>query len=61
MTTSPNFPKSPRRALALALPVLAVVVLVVAYRATAPNRATGGATGGSASTEVLQVGALPVT
>lgn len=61
MTTPPNSSKPPRWALALTLPVLAVVALFVAYRVTAPERASAGPTGASAPTEVLQVGALPVT
>lgn len=47
--------------MALAIPLLAIVVLVVAYRLTAPGRASPGPGGAAAPGDVLQVGALPVT
>jgi hypothetical protein len=52
-----------RWALALALPLAAIVLLVFLYRVTAPKTTQTTAPSGSAIPEgdVLRVGALPVT
>ena len=51
-----------RRAMALVIPVLAVALLVITYRLTAPGRGPDGEAGAPGNpTDVLQVGALPVT
>ena len=48
-------------AMALVLPVLAVIVLVLAYRYTAPGRRANVPSDRPVESDVLQVGALPVT
>lgn len=46
----------------LAVPILVVAVLVLAYRYTAPRSGQSGSSGaGGVEADVLQVGALPVT
>ena len=52
-----------RWAMALALPLAAIILLVFIYRVTAPKTAQTTAPSGSAIPEgdVLRVGALPVT
>ncbi len=52
-----------RWAIALGLPVAAIALLVLIYSATAPRSAQTTARGGERTSEsdVLQVGALPVT
>ena len=49
-----------RRVMALAIPVLIVVVLVLLYRFSAP-RPRAAASDRPAESDVLRVGALPVT
>ena len=60
-TPYPPRPSRVRYAMAVGLPILAVIALVLAYRATRPARDTGGPAAEPASSDVLQVGALPVT
>jgi hypothetical protein len=57
------FPQRYRRAIALAAPIVIIVVLVLVYRASAPKplQTTNAAGGRIPASEVLQVGALPVT
>ena len=51
-----------RGSMALVIPVLTVALLVLTYRLTAPGRGLGGQAGAPVHpTDVLQVGALPVT
>lgn len=58
-------PEHPRRrwhwALTLAIPVLTVALLVLAYRVTAPGSRGTPPGGAAAAGDVLRVGALPVT
>jgi hypothetical protein len=60
--TDQTSPRRFRLAALLALPIVAVAILVLAYRYTAP-RAERSDSSGAASVEgdVLKVGALPVT
>lgn len=47
--------------LGLAIPLAAIVTLVLGYRLTAPDGNPAAPAGAAAAGDVLQVGALPVT